>query len=100
MTHRRIRLGPVPMPLAGLDLHHVTDVDRNLLLFVCDIARAGGHDQDLVAIMRMPSRIAPLAKIHHTAVVIGGFSRRNDGLPGPGNGPRPPLSLLSRAFHW
>jgi hypothetical protein len=40
MPHRRLRLGAVPMPLAGLDLHYVPHVDLHLLLFVCDIAGA------------------------------------------------------------
>src|SRR5262252_4689926 len=99
MRHRGIRLGPVPMPLARLDLHHVPHLDRSLLVFGRDIASARGHDQELVAIMGMPSGIAPLTKMHHTAVVMGGVPGRNDGLPRPGHRSRPPRRLLGSAFH-
>src|SRR5262249_47859297 len=92
-------LGPVPMPLARLDLHHVPHLDRSLLVFGSDIASARGHDQELVAIMGMPSGIASLTKMHHTTVVLGGVPGRNDGLPRPGHRSRPPRRLLGSAFH-
>src|SRR5262249_40777867 len=99
MRHCRIRLGPVPMPLARFDLHHVTDMDLSLLVFGSDIASARSHDQELVAIMRMPSSITSLTKMHHTTVIIGGVPGRNDGLPRPGYRACPPRRLLGGAFH-
>src|SRR5215471_1735529 len=98
MRHGRIRLGPVPMPLTRLDLHDVTHLDLALLVFGRDIASAQGHDQELVAIMRMPSGITPLTKVHHTTVVVGGVPRGNDGLPRAGHGACPACRLLSSAF--
>jgi hypothetical protein len=44
VSHRRIGLGAVPMALAGLDLHDVTDVDLALFMLGCHHAGARGHD--------------------------------------------------------
>ena len=60
---------------------------------------ARGNDQELVAIMRMPARIAPLTKMHHTTVVIRRVPGRNDGLPRPRDRSRPPRRLFCSAFH-
>jgi hypothetical protein len=51
-------------------MHDIADVDLALFMLVCDHAGARGHDQHLVAVMRMPSRGATLAEIHHAAVII------------------------------
>ena len=99
MGHRRLRLGPVPMPLARLDLHHVPHLDLALLVFGRDIASARSHDQELVAIMRMPSSITSLTKMHHTTVIIGGVPGGILSLPRPGHPACPPRRRLGGAFH-
>jgi hypothetical protein len=44
MRHRRIRLGAMPVPLTGLDVHDVTDRDFALFLLRCDDPRAGSDN--------------------------------------------------------
>src|SRR5439155_23397518 len=95
MPHRRIGLGAVPMAFAGLDVHDIADVDLALFLLRRDHAGARGDDQDLVAVMRMPSRSATLAEVHHAAVVVRGVPRLNDRLTRPGNRPSPPFDRLA-----
>ena len=62
MAHCRIGLGAMPMAFTGLDMHDIADIDLALLVLVRHHAGARGHDQHLVAVMRMPSRGAPLAE--------------------------------------
>src|SRR5271169_2336086 len=99
MPHRRIGLGAMPMALAGLDMHDIAHIDFALVMLRRDHAGAGGHDQDLVAVVGMPSRGAALAEIHHTAVVVRGVPGLDDGLARPGNRPSPSFDPLG-AFHW
>src|SRR5712692_3011940 len=80
MPHRRIGLGAMPMALTGLDMHEITHVDLTLFMLRCHHAGARGHDQQLVASMRMPSCGAPLAEVHHAAVIVRGVAGLNDGL--------------------
>ena len=80
MPHRGIGLGAMPMALAGLDMHDIAHVDLALFMLVCDYTGARGHDQHLVAVMRMPSRGATLAEVHHAAIIIRGVPGLNDGL--------------------
>src|SRR5271169_5211711 len=80
MPHRRIGLGAMPMTFTGLDMHDIADVDLALFMLVCHHAGPGGHDQHLVAVMRMPSCGATLAEVHHAAVIIRGVPGLNDGL--------------------
>src|SRR5260370_14799509 len=80
MTHRRIGLGAMPMAFAGLDMHDIADVDLTLFMLRRHHAGARRHDQDLVAGMRMPSRRAPLAAIHHAAIIVRRVPSLNDGL--------------------
>src|SRR3984893_4581754 len=70
MPHRRIGLGAMPMAFTGLDMHDITHVDLTLFMLRRHHAGARGHDQNLVAGMRMPSRGAPLAEVHHAAVIV------------------------------
>ena len=67
MPHRRISLGAMPMAFAGPDMHDVADIDLTLFMLRRHHAGAGGDDQDLVAGMRMPTRSATLAEVHHAA---------------------------------
>src|SRR6266446_3619495 len=99
MPHRRIGLGAMPMAFAGLYMHDVTDIDLMLFMLRCHHAGACGHDQNLIAAERMPSRGATLAEVHHAAVIVCGVAGRNDGLTRPGNRPGPPFDRLG-AFHW
>ncbi len=80
MPHRRIGLGAMPMAFAGLDVHDITQINLTLFMLRRHHAGARGHDQYLVAGMRMPSRGAPLAEVHHAAVVVRGVAGLNDGL--------------------
>jgi hypothetical protein len=80
MPHRRVRLGAMPMAFTGLDMHDITDIDLALFVLRCHHAGARGHDQDLVAVMRMPSRGAALAEVYHAAVIIRRVPGRNDRL--------------------
>ena len=80
MPHRRIGLGAMPMAFTGLDMHDIAHVDLALFMLVCDHARARGDDQHLVAVMRMPTRGATLAEVHHAAIIIRGIPGLNDGL--------------------
>jgi hypothetical protein len=70
----------MPMAFAGLDMHDITHVDLTLFMLRCHHAGARGHNQQLVAGMRMPSRGAPLAEVHHAAVIVRGVAGLNDGL--------------------
>jgi hypothetical protein len=56
MSHRRIALGAMPMPFTGLDMHYVTHINFTLFVFRRHHPGARGHDQNLVAVMCMPSR--------------------------------------------
>src|SRR6266851_5556590 len=80
MPHRRVSLGAMPMTFTGLDMRDIADIDLMLFMLRCHHAGARGHDQDLVAGMRMPSRGATLAEVHHAAVIVRGVPRLNDGL--------------------
>ena len=80
MPQRRIGLGAMPMALTGLDMRDIAHVDLALFMLRRHHAGARGHDQHLVAVMRMPSRGATLAEVHHAAVIVRGVPRLNDGL--------------------
>src|SRR5438270_5224855 len=82
VAHRRVGLGAVPMALAGLDVHDVADLDLALLVLVGDLAGARGHDEDLVAGMRVPAGRAALAEIDDAAVVIRGLAGLDNRLAG------------------
>src|SRR5215469_929353 len=99
MPHRRVGLGAMPMTFAGLDMHDIAHIDLSLLMLRGHHAGARGHDQYLVAVMRVPSRRAPLAEVHDAAVVVRGLAGLNDRLPRPGNWPCVPFDRLG-AFHW
>src|ERR1700681_858191 len=60
VPHGRIGLGAMPMSLASLDVRHIANVDLALLMLRRHDAGAGSHDQDLIAIVDMPSRVAAL----------------------------------------
>src|SRR5215467_591061 len=98
MPHRRIGLGAMPMALASLDVCHIADVDLALLMLRRHDAGARSHDQDLIAIVDMPSRVAALAEVHHGAVVVLGVARLDYGLASPKHRTRPPRGLLGRTF--
>lgn len=68
------------MPFASLDVHDVARIDLALFLLVGDHAETRGHDQNLVAVMRMPSGCAALAEVHDTAIEVLGFAWLDDGL--------------------
>src|SRR6266478_625915 len=99
MPHRRAGVGAVPMAFTGLDMHDIPDVDLALFVLRCHHPGARGHDQDLVAAMRMPTGGSALAEVHHAAVIVGRIPGLNDGLTCPGNRSCPPFDRLG-AFHW
>ena len=80
MSHRRIGFGAMPMPFTGLDMDDIADIDFTLLVLVCHHAGARGHDQNLVAVMRMPTRGATFAEVHYAAVIVRGVPGLDDGL--------------------
>ena len=80
VPHRRVGLSAMPMAFTGLDVHDVAHVDLTLFMLRRHHAGARGHDQDLVAGVRMSTRGAPLAEVHHAAVIVRGVSGLNDGL--------------------
>src|SRR5207253_5429454 len=90
-----VGLGAVPMALAGLDVNDVADLDLPLLVLVGDLAGARGHDEDLVAGMRVPAGRAALAKIDDAAVVIRGFAGLDDRLAGALDRSGPALDTVS-----
>src|SRR5215470_2606826 len=98
MPHRRIGLGAMPMALAGLDVCHIADVELALLMLRRHDAGARSHDQDLIAIVDMPTRVATLAEVHHGAVVVLGVAGLDDGLASPGYRARPARGPLGRPF--
>src|SRR6266446_6433892 len=89
MPHRRIGLGAMPMAFAGLDVHDIA-VDLALIMLRRHHPGARGHDQDLVAVMGMPSGRATLAEVHHAAVIVRRIPGLNDDLTRPGNRSCPP----------
>src|SRR6516165_333166 len=99
VPHGRIGLGAMPMAFAGLDVHDIAHIDLTLLVLVCHHARARGHDQYLVAVMRVPSGRAALAEVHNAAVIIRRVPRLDDGLTRPRNRSSPSLDALG-ALHW
>src|SRR5438477_10312694 len=83
------------MALAGLDVHDVTNLDLALLVLVGDLAGARGHDEDLVAGMRVPAGRAALAEIDDAAVVIRGLAGLDDRLAGALDRSGPALDTVS-----
>ena len=80
MPHRRIGLGAMPMAFTSLDVHDITHVDLTLFVLRRHHAGARRHDQDLIAVMRMPPRRAALAEVHHAAIIVRGVPGLNDRL--------------------
>src|SRR5262245_36066449 len=98
VPHGRIGLGAMPVALASLDVCHIADIDLALLMLRRHDAGARSHDQDLVAIVDMPSCIAALAEVHHGAVVVLGVAGLDDGLACPRYRARPAGGPLSGTF--
>ena len=80
MPHSRIGRGGMPMAFTGLDVYDVTHIDLTLFMLRCHLAGARRHNQHLVAVMRVPSRSATLAEVHHAAVIVRGVARLDDRL--------------------
>jgi hypothetical protein len=80
MPHRRIGLGAMPMAFTCLDVYDITHIDVTLFMLRCHHAGARRHNQHLVAGMRVPSRSAALAEVHHAAVIVRGVAGLNDRL--------------------
>src|SRR6266436_4588857 len=97
VPHRRVGLGTMPVAFTSFDGDDITDIDLTLLALVRHHAGARGHDQHLVAVMRMPARGAALAEVHDAAVVVRGVAGLNDGLACPRNRPGPPFDPLGSA---
>src|ERR1700720_2302493 len=74
MPHSRIGRGGMPMAFTGLDAYDVTHIDLTLFMLRCHLAGARRHNQHLVAVMRVPSRSATLAEVHHAAVIVRGIA--------------------------
>src|SRR5580704_14464929 len=88
------------MALAGLDVHDIADID---LLRRPALGRhhagTGGHDQDLVAGMGVPSGGAALAEFHHAAIVVRRIAGLDDRLARPRDRPGPafdPIGAFDR----
>src|SRR5262245_6639383 len=88
----------MPMAFASLDGCHIADFDLALLMLRRHDACARSHDQDLVAIVDMPSCVAALAEVHHGAVVVLGVAGLDDGLACPRYRARPAGGPLSGTF--
>src|SRR5215471_6240232 len=69
MGHRRIRLGAMPVPLPGLNVHDIADGYFALFMLRGDDAATRRDDQNLVTGMRMPPRCSALAKVHYTTAI-------------------------------
>src|SRR5258706_15408534 len=80
-------LGPVPVGLPRLDVSNVTDLDLTPLGFCGHPPAARGDDENLVTIVNMPARVAPLAEVHDAAIEICRLSGVDDGLAGAMHGP-------------
>src|SRR5215471_169714 len=98
VPHGCVGLGAMPMALTSLDVRHVADVDLALLMLRRHDAGARSHDQDLIAIVDMPSRVAAPTEVHHGAVVIRGLAGLDNGLASPKYRARPARGLLGRTF--
>src|SRR5579863_329668 len=61
VAHRGIGLGSVPVALTRLHVSDVTHLDLKSLGFCGDPPAARSDDQDLIAIVDVPARVAPLA---------------------------------------
>src|SRR5215472_10876109 len=99
MPHRRVGLGAMPMAFTGLDVHDITYLDLMLLVLGRHHAGTRGHDQDLIAGVRMPPGSAASAEVHHAAVIVRRVAGLDNGLTRAGNRSRPPFDPLG-AFHW
>src|SRR5262249_60121448 len=98
VPHGRVGLGAMPMALTSLDVRHVADVDLALFMLRCHDAGARSHDQDLIAIVDMPSRVAAPTEIYHGAVVILGLAGLDNGLASSKYRACPARGLLGRTF--
>src|SRR5206468_5418762 len=66
----RVLLGPVPVFLPGLDMHHVSDRDFSFFLLVRNDAAAGRDHQNLVAGVGMPPGRSARTEIDDAATII------------------------------
>lgn len=82
VRHRGIGLCAMPVPLAGLDVHHIADTDLTLFFIGRHGTTAGCDHQDLITIVSVPAGGRSLVKVDHVAAVIVGVAVANDCLPG------------------
>src|SRR3954469_5842914 len=86
VAHGGIGLGAVPMALTRFHVSRVTDLDLEPLGFRGDPPAARGDDENLVTIVNMPARVAPLAEIHDATNEMRRLSGLDDGLAGAMHG--------------
>src|SRR5215472_3554614 len=97
MAHCGIGSGPVPVALTCLDVSNVANLDLASLGFCGDPPAARGDDEDLVAIVNVPTRVASLAGVHDAAIEIRCLSGLDDGLTGAMHGPGISIRRFGRA---
>src|SRR5262252_7741295 len=79
----RVLLGPVPVFLTGLDMHHVSHRDFSFFLLVRNDTGAGRDHQNLVAGVGMPPGRGPSTEIDDTTAVVVRRVVGDDCLPCP-----------------
>src|ERR1700722_11145355 len=100
VAHRGVSLGAVPMTLARFDMSDVANLDLSTFVFCRDPLGAGRDDQNLIAVVHVPARVASLAEVHDATVIVFRVSRLDDGLTGAMHGPSVPICRFRRARRW
>ena len=99
MRQRRIRLGAMPVALAGLDVHHVADRDFALLGFAGDDPSARRDDEYLIGIVRMPAGRRSRAEIHDVTAKVVRLPIGDHLLPRAAHRPAGPSGYRCRRAH-
>src|ERR1044071_222523 len=77
MRHRRIFPGAVPVPFACPDMNDIADGNFALVLLGCNDPPPGRHDENLIAVVCVPTRCGAFAKIDDVAAEIIRFPVSN-----------------------
>src|SRR6476646_4217673 len=99
VRHRGIRRCTVPVFFAGFNMHDIADGDITLLVFRRDLSLSRRDDQNLIAIVNMPSRCCADAEIDHVAAEIVRLPSANNRLPRPAHHTATPSRYRRRRIH-
>src|SRR5512145_363307 len=99
VRHGRFRRSAVPMALARFDVHDIANLDVTLFAFGCNLALPRRDDQDLIAIVDMPSCSRTDAEVDHVAAKIFRLPVADHRLPRSANLSAGPAGYRRRRVH-